>query len=67
MSRRGIADFLLLGTALLSTNGWIADKPEGVGVWPDGTVFVVTDNDGVDGSCGETIFRRLGKAWRLFR
>lgn len=56
-----------LRPALLSTNGWITDKPEGVGVRPDGTVFVVTDNDGVDGSSGETIFTRLGKAWRLFR
>ena len=55
-----------LRPALLSTNGWITDKPEGVGVRPDGTVFVVTDNDGVDGSSGETIFTRLGKAWRLF-
>jgi len=32
-----------------------------VGVRHDGTVFVVTDNDGVDGSSGETVFRRLGK------
>ncbi len=56
-----------LRPALLSSRGWITDKPEGVGVRPDGTVFVVTDNDGVDGSSGETIFRRLGKAWRLFR
>jgi Esterase-like activity of phytase len=56
-----------LRPALLSTRGWITDKPEGVGVRPDGTVFVVTDNDGVDGSNGETIFRRLGKTWRLFR
>jgi len=56
-----------LRPALLSTNGWITDKPEGVGVLSDGTVFVVTDNDGVDGSSGETIFTRLGEAWRLFR
>ncbi|MBL8138944.1 MAG: esterase-like activity of phytase family protein [Acidobacteria bacterium] len=56
-----------LRPALVATNGWITDKPEGVGVRPDGTVFVVTDNDGVDGSSGETIFTRLGKAWRLFR
>ena len=56
-----------LRPALLSTSGWITDKPEGVGVRPDGTVFVVTDNDGVDGSTGETIFQRLGEAWRLFR
>ncbi len=56
-----------LRPALLATNGWITDKPEGVGVRPDGTLFVVTDNDGVDGSSGETIFSRLGKVWRLFR
>ena len=56
-----------LRPALLSTNGWITDKPEGVGVRLDGTLFVVTDNDGVDGSSGETIFKRLGKTWRLFR
>ena len=56
-----------LRPALLVSNGWITDKPEGVGVRHDGTVFVVTDNDGVDGSSGETIFKRLGKAWRLFR
>ncbi len=56
-----------LRPALLSSNGWITDKPEGVGVRSDGTVFVVTDNDGVDGSSGETIFRRLGQAWSLFR
>jgi hypothetical protein len=56
-----------LRPALLSTRGWITDKPEGVGVRPDGTLFVVTDNDGVDGSSGETIFKRLGKTWRLFR
>jgi hypothetical protein len=56
-----------LRPALLSTRGWITDKPEGVGVRPDGTLFIVTDNDGVDGSSGETIFKRLGKVWRLFR
>jgi Esterase-like activity of phytase len=56
-----------LRPALLASNGWITDKPEGVGVRPDGTLFVVTDNDGVDGSSGETIFTRLGKVWRLFR
>jgi hypothetical protein len=56
-----------LRPALLASNGWITDKPEGVGVRPDGTLFVVTDNDGVDGSSGETIFTRLGKVWRIFR
>lgn len=33
---------------LTATNGWITDKPEGVAVLPNGGVFVVTDNDGVD-------------------
>jgi Esterase-like activity of phytase len=56
-----------LRPALLASSGWITDKPEGVGVRPDGTLFLVTDNDGVDGSSGETIFTRLGKVWRLFR
>jgi hypothetical protein len=56
-----------LRPALLSSNGWITDKPEGVAVRADGMLFIVTDNDGVDGSSGETIFKRLGKAWRLFR
>ena len=49
-----------------ANNGWITDKPEGVGVRPDGRLFVVTDNDGVDGWSGETWFLRLGPYWRLF-
>lgn len=58
-----VSENLMIGQA----PDWITDKPEGVGVRPDGTVFVVTDNDGVDGSSGETIFRRLGPAWALFQ
>jgi hypothetical protein len=49
--------------ALLQTNGWITDKPEGVAVTSDGLTFVVTDNDGVDDWSGETWFLRLGH-WR---
>lgn len=52
---------------LLATNGWISDKPEGVGITGDGSLFVVTDNDGVDDWSGETWFLRLGKAKSLFR
>jgi hypothetical protein len=53
--------------ALLSSNGWITDKPEGVAVSQKGAVYVVTDNDGVDGWSGETSFMRLGDQWKLFR
>jgi hypothetical protein len=56
-----------LRPALLATNGYVTDKPEGVGVLFDGDLYVVTDNDGVDGSSGETWFLRLGAAWRLFQ
>jgi hypothetical protein len=52
-----------LRPALLETNGWITDKPEGVAVTSDGLAFVVTDNDGVDDWSGETWFLRLGD-WR---
>ena len=52
---------------LTATNGWITDKPEGVAVLPDGELFVVTDNDGLDGWSGETWFLRLGQYWRLFQ
>jgi hypothetical protein len=44
---------------LLSTNGWLQDKPEGVTVTRDGGVFLVTDNDGVDKNTGETMLLEL--------
>ncbi|SMO38001.1 esterase-like activity of phytase family protein [Paracoccus laeviglucosivorans] len=37
-------------------NGYVQDKVEGMAIAPDGTVYVVTDNDGVDDSSGETFF-----------
>jgi hypothetical protein len=69
-NRRDVADGLVsrdekrvydLLPDMLATNGWITDKPEGVAVTRDGRVFVVTDNDGVDGWSGEPSFLRLGR------
>ncbi|BBU59010.1 alkaline phosphatase [Mameliella alba] len=41
---------------LASYGGYIVDKVEGLAIFPDGTVWVSTDNDGVDDSSGETFF-----------
>lgn len=56
-----------LRPALERSHGYVTDKPEGVGILADGRVFLVTDNDGVDGWSGETWFLRLGRVWNLFR
>ena len=52
---------------LRSTNGWTQEKLEGLGLAADGSVYVVTDNDGLDDATGETNFFRLGTARQLFR
>jgi hypothetical protein len=39
---------------------WTAEKLEGLAVSASGQVYVVTDNDGVDGATGETVFLNLG-------
>lgn len=41
-------------------NGYVQDKVEGMAISPDGTVWVVTDNDGVDDASGETLFWSFG-------
>lgn len=46
---------------LAAPAGWVQEKVEGVAVAADGAVYVVTDNDGVDGNTGETQFIRLGR------
>lgn len=66
VSKREKSTYDLL-PAMLDTNGWITDKPEGVAVTSDGSTYVVTDNDGVDGWSGETWFLRLGPWPWLFR
>ncbi|MET3794633.1 esterase-like activity of phytase family protein [Aquamicrobium terrae] len=43
-----------------ATNGYVVDKVEGFTIDKAGEAFVVTDNDGVDDSSGETLFIRLG-------
>ncbi|GAB1269644.1 esterase-like activity of phytase family protein [Aurantivibrio infirmus] len=46
---------------LKASYGWVLDKVEGTAITKDGEVFIVTDNDGVDDSSGETRFMGLGK------
>ena len=41
---------------LTSTGGYVLDKVEGLAIAPDGTMWVSTDNDGVDDHSGETMF-----------
>ena len=41
---------------LTSTGGYVLDKVEGLAIMEDGTVWVSTDNDGVDDHSGETMF-----------
>ncbi|MCJ8147929.1 esterase-like activity of phytase family protein [Shinella sedimenti] len=45
---------------LKATNGYIVDKVEGFTIDAAGNGFVVTDNDGVDDSSGETLFFGIG-------
>lgn len=45
---------------LKSAGGYVVDKVEGFAIDSNGEAFVVTDNDGVDDSSGETLFIRLG-------
>lgn len=52
--------------AMAAKAGWVPDKPEGLTITADGTVFMVTDNDGVDDASGETLLIRLGTADELF-
>jgi hypothetical protein len=45
---------------LQKPNGYVLDKVESFAVDSTGHAFAITDNDGVDGSNGETQFMRLG-------
>lgn len=46
---------------LKSLNGYVLDKVEGLAIDAAGEGFVVTDNDGVDDSSGETMFWSIGQ------
>jgi len=46
---------------LKASNGYVAEKLEGFTVDFEGNGYGVTDNDGVDGSSGETMFFNIGK------
>jgi hypothetical protein len=48
--------------AMQAGKGWVHDKLEGLARAADGTVYAVTDNDGVDDSTGETQFLNLGNS-----
>ncbi|NIA69963.1 alkaline phosphatase [Pelagibius litoralis] len=50
---------------LQAAKGWTADKVEGFTLAADGQLYAVTDNDGVDGSPGESLFLRLGPVNQL--
>ncbi len=45
---------------LLSNGGYVLDKVEGMTFNADGSAWIVTDNDGVDDSSGETMFWKVG-------
>lgn len=45
---------------LAGNNGYVVDKVESFAIDADGTGYVITDNDGVDDSSGETFFWSIG-------
>lgn len=45
---------------LRANNGYVVDKVESLAIDADGVGYVITDNDGVDDSSGETFFWSLG-------
>ncbi|VVT19824.1 esterase-like activity of phytase family protein [Rhizobium sp. EC-SD404] len=57
VTKEEVRDFI---PDLAAYNGYIVDKVEGFAVDANGEAFVVTDNDGVDDSSGETFFWSIG-------
>jgi len=48
---------------LAAKGGLIYEKVEGLARCPDGAMFVINDNDGVDDNSGETQLLQLGGVW----
>lgn len=63
LSKRRAIDVL---PALRATHGWTQEKLEGFTIAADGSLYGVTDNDGLKNATGETVFLRLGKATGAF-
>jgi len=57
VSKELVRDFM---PDLMSANGYALDKIESFAINADGNGFVITDNDGVDDSSGETMFWSIG-------
>jgi hypothetical protein len=57
ISKTLLADLL---PTMESISIWTAEKLEGLALAADGQYYAITDNDGVDGATGETLFLRLG-------
>lgn len=51
---------------LRATHGWTQEKLEGLTIGGDGTVWAITDNDGVVDATGETVLLPLGAATNVF-
>ena len=59
VSKQLVRDLIAEGD-LTATGGLIAEKIEGSAVTPDGNVYIINDNDGVDDNSGETNLINLG-------
>ena len=57
VTKEEVRDFI---PDLEALNGYVLDKVEGFAIDADGIGWVVTDNDGVDDSSGETNFWSIG-------
>lgn len=51
---------------LQAVNGWTQEKLEGLTIGANGSVYAITDNDGLKDATGETVFLNLGEASDIF-